>query len=354
MASSSKEQIKIFCIAHENTGVGFYRVIQPLKYMAKKKLAKIRSTYFDGKLKPQNVPQEVWEEHGKWCNIFYTTAAKTRSQCAYMMAVRDAYKIKLVVDIDDHVTALNPDHPNYRNFQEGNVSIWAQKSLEHADLCVTTNEYLSKQYASVNKEWFVSPNSIDLDLWELSPKEYKKDHHVGVVRIGWVGASAHEKDLKLLQKPIEVLRKKYGKKIEIVTLGQKHRNIKEDKHLGFYDIDSYPKAYFKANFDIILAPMTDTAYNRGKSNLRLIEASTQKLPIVASPVGEYRGYPCLYAKEREEWVEQISKLVDSPEERAKVGQACYDELKKDYTVDAVVPKLYERLKKLKSKRWRKK
>ena len=137
ISSGSVEQPKVFCVAHENTGVSFYRLIQPLYQLAQQKKIRVNSTYWSGDQQLHPIEMTVWDKQGEWADVLYTTAAKTRDQCAYMLAWSDHYKKKLIIDLDDHVTAVNRDHPNYETFMTSNVSLWAQKSIQNADLFIT-------------------------------------------------------------------------------------------------------------------------------------------------------------------------------------------------------------------------
>jgi glycosyltransferase involved in cell wall biosynthesis len=87
-------------------------------------------------------------------------------------------------------------------------------------------------------------------------------------------------------------------------------------------IEVYPAAM--ANFDIALAPATNSAFFRGKSDLRWLEASALGIPVVADPVlypSIEHGVTGLHATSPAAAREAMLALVDDAALRARLGSA---------------------------------
>ena len=91
------------------------------------------------------------------------------------------------------------------------------------------------------------------------------------------------------------------------------------------------------HFDIVLAPLQDTKFNNCKSELKIVEASAYKKPIICSAV-----YPYLYHTandgvlfvSRNEWKSAIQKLVDVGHSvRQSMGLANYDYCQKHHNLE---------------------
>jgi glycosyltransferase involved in cell wall biosynthesis len=82
-----------------------------------------------------------------------------------------------------------------------------------------------------------------------------------------------------------------------------------------------------ALFDIAIAPSAENNLFRGKSDLRWLEASALKLPLVAHPdvyTDIEDGVTGLLARTAEEAEEALLRLVDDPELRERVGTQAYE------------------------------
>lgn len=192
------------------------------------------------------------------------------------------------------------------------------------------------------KEW-------DKKVWEKANKKNKK------ISIGWAGASGHKHDLELLKKAVKEIKSKY-KNVEFVLFGDSGNKewFNYDRQIDWTPIFKYPESYAKAGCDIMIAPMRDSKYNRGKSSLRILEAGSLSIPVVASPVGDYVNFPVLYAKTRWDWTKQLEKLIENKSLRRKLGNKLYRKIKKDHNIKIEAKKLYKELAKLKDKRWKSK
>jgi glycosyltransferase involved in cell wall biosynthesis len=93
--------------------------------------------------------------------------------------------------------------------------------------------------------------------------------------------------------------------------------------------------------DIILAPLVNNPFNNMKSNLKQVEASTRRLPIVCSDVVPYNvdginDYNCILIKDKKnqekDWAKALKKLILDKDYRLSLGGNLYNTFKDKYNL----------------------
>ena len=86
----------------------------------------------------------------------------------------------------------------------------------------------------------------------------------------------------------------------------------------------------------------DNLFNRGKSQIRWMEYAVNKTAVVASPIWAYNKDPfgvvkhgknILFAKYKEDWIKQLSRLIEDENLRKKIGQQSYDDVMNYYNLE---------------------
>jgi glycosyltransferase involved in cell wall biosynthesis len=385
--------LKIFGQHSENSSVGAYRMWRPFHWLRKKQLADAqhlpveKDMYFaiqkdDPKRDPKFKSAEEW---GEWADIIFRHKIWHPSQFAQAMAMRDTYKLPFVVDIDDDMLHVHTSNRAVKAYEikstddllenyiiredqvdeyankgftihniEGQVVAWKPrpgqmvrfytlKLIEQADAVTVSTYELKQLYSHFNKNITVIPNYIDFDRWEgITPTKINKD----LIVIGWYGGASHFDDLMILNDVIPAILSKYPQarfywcgmvpqhKVWKKLIKKYHRRLQYIQWNE--DVLEWEKHFATFGFDISLAPLVDTPFNRGKSNIKWMESSMLKIPVVASNVGPYQcikhGKTGFLASTTQEWVDSISKLVESSKLREEIAGNAYTEVKKDYNL----------------------
>jgi glycosyltransferase involved in cell wall biosynthesis len=114
-------------------------------------------------------------------------------------------------------------------------------------------------------------------------------------------------------------------------------------------VSSYAKNYSK--FDVSLAPIKDTLFNRVKSQLKVIEAGFYKKAVIASNIGPYTidlkhamrngefidGNSFLVDEKRNhsDWAKYIKVLMNNPNLVKDLGEKLYETVKDTYDLNVV-------------------
>jgi glycosyltransferase involved in cell wall biosynthesis len=89
--------------------------------------------------------------------------------------------------------------------------------------------------------------------------------------------------------------------------------------------------------DIGLAPLQDTEFNRGKSNLKVLEYGVMGVPTIASPVYPYSNTIdngvdgiIVHKNRTKSWVKALVHLIDNKEDRIRMGEAMKGKVLTEY------------------------
>lgn len=260
-------------------------------------------------------------------------------------------KTPLIFDIDDNVLALESTHPKYGDGYHpfGKKREVVAVNLSLADHIVVSTQPLKDYFDKFFKDVFKIKKDITVIPNTVNPKDWKKiDKNNDKIVIGYHGSITHDEDLKMFIPAFIELTHKYGSKIELVLLGNITNKwaewfMKYYSNYGQYlrieggtpSWYGFPERLAEMNFDIGIAPLVDTEFNRGKSHIKWMEYSLLETPCVASRVYPYfskingvetirDGHTGFLAGNKQEWVDKLSKLIDDEVLRKKIGKNAYN------------------------------
>jgi glycosyltransferase involved in cell wall biosynthesis len=241
-----------------------------------------------------------------------------------------AYKrmgIPTIVDMDDDFHTIPENHPGYQVVGPGDP-IWLMK-LENciylADhVTVTTNE-LSNRLARFRDD----PNSITVipNGWSSSEPYWlsKRSVHKDKIVIGWGGTITHREDFQMCIKPIKRILKEHPN-VMICIAGDyeiyRYFAPAPEKQRGMIPMvryELYPLVL--STWDILIAPLLNTEFNRAKSDIKLVDACARGIPFVASDMPVYSNWDKggILASD-DEWYDVLKRLVEDSELRKRLGQ----------------------------------
>lgn len=230
--------------------------------------------------------------------------------------------VRVVIDIDDDVMALDPRHPAWREthpkYSPHDNRDHLRTCLKMADQVVVTTEALQERYGGV-----IVRNAI--------PESYlteQREPRDGPLWVGWTGAVwTHPGDLDVTRGG--VARAVESADAQFVSVGTpegvaKGLRLREEPHdLGSLPIGQYPQAV--AQFDVGIAPLAPTPFNSAKSFLKPLDYAGLGVPFVCSPSDEYQAFVAegvgLIARKPEDWTRHIRNLLSSPSLRAEQAEA---------------------------------
>lgn len=242
-------------------------------------------------------------------------------------------KAKLIYDFDDAIWK-NDTSPANRFFSWVKNPLKINKIMGLCDVVFAGNYYLAEYALQFNKNVNVIPTTIDTEEYQCIPKKESD-----TIVIGWSGSLTTIKHFELALPFLNILKKKYGNRISIKVIGDANY-INED--LGIRGIAWQREVEVKelSTFDIGIMPLEDDEWSRGKCGLKGLQYMALEIPTLMSPVGVnndiiQHGVNGFLPKNTEEWVEQISLLIESSEARKKVGRAARETVLAKYSVHSL-------------------
>lgn len=291
------------------------------------------------------------------CKIFdVMVIQRNNAYATELLKKAKMHGIKVVYEVDDDLVDLSPENPSYIYINENKENI--VKLVENADkITVTTtelkNRFLDYGYDNVEiiRNYFVD---------ELFPLNPFKNNETKLLKIGYFGTLTHDGDLELIHNVILRVKDyllKENIKVELEVVGGAVNNAQDwysVKKLPFYPM---PMSNFmkwlnnNVNWDVGIAPLVSTEFNKCKSELKYIEFSALGIPVVASRIEGYEeaiddGVDGYLATSENEWVSKLVTLLEDPVLRNGMVNNAHDNILKNYSLNSRVEQwdnLFERL-----------
>lgn len=252
--------------------------------------------------------------HG-W-DALYVQQMHDEDALAIMRRMRAA-GIAVVWDTDDDVSAVTRGSEAYHRLGGRRmIKRHFKQTVEAARLAhvmTTTSEHLAAVYRDAGArsvhviENYLAPQDVGL----------RRPRHQGVV-IGITAAGEHEPDLRKLRFAAmldRLLERRDG--VRVVAIGADLR-LRSHRYAHVRPVPIEQLVARETEFDVALAPLLDTAFNRARSTVKLKEYAAAGAAWLASPVGPYRGMGEEQGGRLVEdggWMEAIEALLDDDAQR---------------------------------------
>ena len=251
---------------------------------------------------------------------------------------------KIVFDIDDFVFddiifLQKLTVPGIAKIPELLNSEWARpyrqeaafyrQMMEISDAVTTTTSYLCEKARAHNRRCFVIKNS--LSPWQESFKlPAAVNDPAAPIRIGYFsGSPTHASDFSIASESLyRAMRSFSGASLVLAGFAEPPSYLLA---LGSHRIQQHPiqnsRDYFAlvATCHINLAPLEDTPFNQGKSELKIFEAAALGIPTIASKTHTnsrciINGVNGLLAEDSSDWDNHLYALLADPDVGRQIGK----------------------------------
>jgi glycosyltransferase involved in cell wall biosynthesis len=342
--------MRVLAFGNQHSGCMWHRVAMPLGFMN------------DIEAHLTNVPtQEIMAKH--WDILLYNRLCPFDRDWDAFRKTDGTSHIKIVMDLDDW-WVLPPSHVNYPHYK--NLQPRIENNIRNADLVTVTHERLAEKVRPFNENVVIMPNALPFGQNQYTDDQVPSDKF----RLFWAGGISHVRDLELLRNPMKRIKTLGG--IETVIGGYaglskeelaelwvnfkkseteedqvkwmvKIQNDKETKYnwdrmisaftcsltipgkvLQSLPVHEYMNHWLHA--DVLLVPLEDTPWHGMKSNLKLLEAASKKIPVICSKVQPYieGNPPVLWVESQGDWFKHVKDLKYSKELRAEMSTRLWE------------------------------
>ena len=215
--------------------------------------------------------------------------------------------IRMVMDLDDDLLNMNPDHPDYQQYHQSSRGL--ETLLRVCDRVFVSTEKLAQSLASFGKPLQVVHNALDERTW-LCP--LRNDHHrtsfrfkfrdakrSNRLRVLYMGTRTHDEDFRLIEQSVrnaaQILERHHGISLVVDLVGILRNGRRTDPPFNAIVVppgQSYYPRFVRwlrsiAEWDFGIAPLVPSPFNECKSALKFLEYAALGLPSIFSAVGEY-------------------------------------------------------------------
>lgn len=346
---------KLQILVSPKNGISWHRLINPMSYLD---------------MGPDWTIELLWfgqDEHRIDCDVLWYSKYLV-TDAKWIAKLKDK-GTRIIVDIDDH-WELYPQHPRYTDWKAANRDKQTLDNIKMADLVTCSTMRIQDVVRPYNKNTVVLPNAFPYGQPGYQPEETEPHDKMSFI---YSGGSSHYNDVKMLEgrfrklgsdghvtKNARFLLAGYEPQMKKIyhspadmKAGNNNYSILPSrgdwdkmatvfKHTNSYtilpsiDLDKYLTYYNLA--DVALIPLQDNSWNQYKSNLKILEASTRKLPVICSRVCPYTDdsiEPIMWVEKPSDWVDHIKWCIKNPQGVKDMGHKLAEYVWSTYNMSTV-------------------
>jgi glycosyltransferase involved in cell wall biosynthesis len=262
----------------------------------------------------------------------------SRAAFEEILSIAQEKKVPLVLDLDDLLLELPPDHPDKAAHQDSGVLLPILGGILQVDAVTVSSVPLRDYLLRFNPNVFLLPNYLDEDIWSLQAPPGPQHALV----IGYMGGNSHRPDLDFVLPALQAVLEEHERlKLHFYGL-QPPQALRDDSRVIWTPVESSSYAEFAAHFsnqhwDILIAPLKDNLFNRSKSAVKFLEYSALGVPGVYSRILPYErlvqdGVNGLLAARMQDWQEGLNRLIESSTLRRRIGSRAQETLRRNWLI----------------------
>lgn len=225
--------------------------------------------------------------------LWSRTAVPTAEDVDALKAIAASVGARLIYDLDDNLLAMD-EHPERDSYQ-GMIRA-VRRSVEVADVIWCSTQRLQGALQDINRGATWMPNALDPVLWASSGSARRDWMHDGVLRVLYMGTRTHDEDFALLASAIELVHRRHPGKVRLSLIGVNAKAAAAHVWMDVLQIPGHVGASYPAfvrwlvdqrDFDLGVAPLIDSEFNRFKSSIKVLDYRALGIPTLASAVPAY-------------------------------------------------------------------
>lgn len=341
--------MKVVYLHTFNTAVSDYRIWAPARAMRKRG----HGVYFVADEDPAVEGDEaVLLRAARDYDLIHTGYSYDLNYLRNLAAVRNyalqvyGKQLPIVMDCDDDIMNVPPYNLAFKHFNTDakRQVLWGFKN---ADALTVTMPHLQKLYSPFSKNVGLLPNCIEPEAWagwEADPRLAQSED----VRVVFAGGVGRKGDLDEIRDAIEIVMRNRPQ-VRLFFMGMMPDWVQEQWasdagdpkanrafFLGAGDHYLYRQAMNWVAPHIVIAPVAHNDFNRGKSEIKVMEGAMFGAASVCSDWDTYAAVPnecVLKAETTYEWKESLLALIDDPELRRKKASKCKEWVLAERAID---------------------
>jgi glycosyltransferase involved in cell wall biosynthesis len=258
------------------------------------------------------------------------------------------YGITLLYDLDDDLIDVPKTHPEYAELKPKAALV--AEMLRVADTVWVSTVALCAKLARNGRTATLVPNALDERIWsaETSPP---KRRSAGPLRILYMGSATHDADFAKVAPALARLVEGNADRIAFDMVGvsagldvpawvnrRPMTVMAAASYPGFVNWMTGHRQWDDGGWDIGIAPLVASPFNRCKSAIKTMDYAALGLPVLASDVPAFRGSLAdgpggmLVANTQVAWQAALAALIDDPRHRLALAKGARAALAAGHTL----------------------
>lgn len=232
---------------------------------------------------------------------------------------RMSIRHKLVYELDDdifHIDAVN--WLAYRVYHQADIQDAVGHCAEVASLVTVSTEPLAEVMRQFSDNVVVLPNFIPERMLSMTRPKPEK------FTVGWSGGASHSTDIRVCAPAVRAFLDWDAPKAQLHVQGSDFRGTFGHLNARFTDwVANSGDFYQTLDFDVGLAPLADSEFNRSKSYIKALEYNALGIPVIASDLEPYRDYVIdgvngFLVRKEKEWRDRLRLLANDEDLREQM------------------------------------
>ncbi len=240
------------------------------------------------------------------------------------------HDMTLLYDLDDDLRHIPRDHPDAKLLRPRARIV--SRLIRGATAVWVSTPALAETLSELRDDVRVVPNGLDERLWSAWPPPTPPRQ--GPLRILFMGTATHDADFAIVEAALKQVKAAFSDHVSIELLGVSSRGDLPSwvnrPGMPANATGSYPgfvNWMTQQHWDIGIAPLADTPFNRCKSGIKTLDYAGLGLPVLASDREAYRGTLAdgpggmLLPDDEATWFVALSRLVRDTTLRRRMAEA---------------------------------
>jgi len=228
---------------------------------------------------------------------------------------------KLVYELDDdifHIDTVN--WLAYRVYHQLDIQDAVAHCAEVAGLVTVSVEPLAEVMRQYSDNVVVLPNFIPERLLSMTRPKPER------FTVGWTGGASHSTDIRTCAPAVRAFLDWDCPKAQLHVQGSDFRGTFGHLNARFTPWVADSRDFYPTlDFDVGLAPLADTVFNRSKSYIKALEYAALGIPVIATDLEPYRdfvidGVTGFLVRKEKEWRDRLRLLAGDEQLREQMGE----------------------------------
>ena len=245
-------------------------------------------------------------------------AEPERAELWLELAARPDRRFALVFETDDDLWNVHETNVAGRAFRERATQERVEQCAAVADAVTVTTEPLAEVMRRFNPNVHVLPNCVDASWLDI--ERPRRDR----LTLGWAGGSSHQVDFDSVRSELRTfLRRNPAVDTHFIGTNYGRELGRPDTRHTAWNANLVDYLHC-IDFDLGIAPLAYTRFNRSKSDIKFLELAALGIPLVASDFGPYAAsvqhrQTGLLVRHPHEWAKYLRELANDADLRAELG-----------------------------------